>query len=393
MTALLRVLVLVEGRAVEPPEAMRIVGKVPGYPIEQHREPGAVAGIDQRREISRSAEAAGGGEQPGRLIAPGAVEWMLADGQEFDVGEAHLAGIAGQLLGELAKCQPAIAFLGAPAPRAEMDFIDRYRSVEPVGIGGRRLGTRQRFQIDHDRCGQWAQLHRKGDRIRFEQQRAVRADDLVLVFVVDPCRGHEDLPKPVAAHAHRVPPPIPEIEVADDAHAAGIGRKDREGDAFDALEHHRMRAELVVQAFMGALAQEVEVEIGEDRREAVGILELHDVLAETHPHVIAGARVRQRSGEQAGIVDAPELADLAAVVDQRDRRRVRQEDAHDLTVILLVRPQIPEWIMVPALDDRISVCRKCHHAGTSPDRARMRRIPASGTRNQSGRCASSYSSS
>ena len=74
-----------------------------------HAETFAVAGIDQAREILRRAEAAGGREQAGRLIAPGAVERMLAHRQELDMGEAEVAGIGRKLFGEVAIGQPLIA--------------------------------------------------------------------------------------------------------------------------------------------------------------------------------------------------------------------------------------------------------------------------------------------
>ena len=51
VTALQRVGVLVERGAVEMAEAVRIVGEMPGHPVQHHAEPFAVAGIDQRGEI------------------------------------------------------------------------------------------------------------------------------------------------------------------------------------------------------------------------------------------------------------------------------------------------------------------------------------------------------
>ena len=50
MAALQRVGVLVERGAVEMAEAVRIVGKMPGHPVEQHADAFAMAGIDQRGE-------------------------------------------------------------------------------------------------------------------------------------------------------------------------------------------------------------------------------------------------------------------------------------------------------------------------------------------------------
>ena len=70
MPSLQRIGVLVERGAVEMAEAVRIVGKMPGHPIEHHAEAFAMAGVDQRGKILRRAEPAGRRVQSGRLIAP-----------------------------------------------------------------------------------------------------------------------------------------------------------------------------------------------------------------------------------------------------------------------------------------------------------------------------------
>ena len=62
---------------------------MPGHPVEDDAEPGAMAGVDQRGEIGGRAEAAGRREQAGRLIAPRAVERMLGDRHELDMREAE----------------------------------------------------------------------------------------------------------------------------------------------------------------------------------------------------------------------------------------------------------------------------------------------------------------
>ena len=59
MAALQRIGVLVKRGAVEMAEAVRIVGEMPGHPVEQHAEPFAVAGIDQRGKVLGRAEPAG----------------------------------------------------------------------------------------------------------------------------------------------------------------------------------------------------------------------------------------------------------------------------------------------------------------------------------------------
>ncbi len=105
---------LVQAGAVETAEPVRVVRKMSGHPVEDDAEALRMAGVDERGEIGRRAKPAGRRKQPGRLIAPGAVERMLADGEEFDMGEAEIAHICGKLLGELAIGQPFIVALAAP---------------------------------------------------------------------------------------------------------------------------------------------------------------------------------------------------------------------------------------------------------------------------------------
>ena len=50
MAALQRIGVLVERGAVEIAEPVRIVGEMPGHPVEQHADAFAMAGVDQARK-------------------------------------------------------------------------------------------------------------------------------------------------------------------------------------------------------------------------------------------------------------------------------------------------------------------------------------------------------
>ena len=138
----------------------------------------------------------------------------------------------------------------------------------PAGAG---RGVRDRVEIDHDRGRLRPHLGGEGDRIGLERQHvAVAADDLVFVLVAGARARHEDFPEAVAAHPHGVAAAVPVVEVADDADAPRVRREHREGDAGDALEHHRVRAELVVELEVRAFAQQIEVELRQDRRKRCG---------------------------------------------------------------------------------------------------------------------------
>ncbi len=124
MAALHRIGMFVNCRAVELTEPVRIVREMSGHPIENDGQAGAMAGVHQAGKVGRRAESAGGSEQAGWLVAPGSVEWMLADRQEFDVGEAQITRIGRQFICQFAVAQPPTAFLQPATPRAEMYFIN-----------------------------------------------------------------------------------------------------------------------------------------------------------------------------------------------------------------------------------------------------------------------------
>ncbi len=107
--AFARIGVFVERGAVELAQAVRVVGKMPRHPVQDHAETGAVAGIDEMGEILRRAEPRAGGELRQRLIAPGAAEGMLHDRQQLEMGEAQIADIGNELFGQrrpVERCRP-----------------------------------------------------------------------------------------------------------------------------------------------------------------------------------------------------------------------------------------------------------------------------------------------
>ena len=121
-------------------------------------------------------------------------------------------------------------------------------------------------------CGR--HLGAERERIGLQPQRAVRAADLELVARARREVRDEELPDPGRAErAHRVEPPVPAVEVADDATRARVRRPDRERDARDAVELADVRAELVVELLVPALAGEPEVELAERRQERVRVVE------------------------------------------------------------------------------------------------------------------------
>ena len=98
MSALARVGVLVQMRAVELGKAVGVAREMRRRPIEKDAEAGLMAPVDELHEFGGGAIAAGGGEVAESLVAPGAVEGMLHDGEQFDMGIAEIFHVGDELV-------------------------------------------------------------------------------------------------------------------------------------------------------------------------------------------------------------------------------------------------------------------------------------------------------
>ena len=134
MLAAARIGVLVERRAVELPQAVAVAGKMRRHPVHHHADAVLVAKVDEVHEILRAAVAAGGGVIAHRLVAPTGRKRVLADRQQLQVRVAHLLAIIDQLMGQLAIAQPAVGIVAGPPPTAQVDFVERQRLLQPVGL-------------------------------------------------------------------------------------------------------------------------------------------------------------------------------------------------------------------------------------------------------------------
>ncbi len=194
--------------------------------------------------------------------------------------------------------------------------------------------------------------------------------DRELVAVTSAGARHEQLPVSVAAHPHRVSLGVPEVEIADDRNGLRIRSQHDEADARHTLARHRVRAKLVVETLVRALAEQVEVEVAQDRRKAIRVLELHGVVAEACPQSVVLRSVGNFAGEKPTLVDAFERRDRAAVVDHLDVGRIRQECAHDVVSVLLVAPEIAERVgMTPAQNGIVPRLKAWSFANTFPQHA------------------------
>ena len=78
---------------------------------------------------------------------------------------------------------------------------------------------------------------------------------------------------PVACSFIGMAAAVPVVEIADDAHAAGVRRPDGEVRAPHAIDFAELRAELLVAAEQLPFAEQVQVEIGEQRGKGIRIVQ------------------------------------------------------------------------------------------------------------------------
>ena len=139
---------------------------------------------------------------------------MLADRQQFQMGETQVAGIGHQRVGEFAVIQPAPAI--GLAPRTQMHFVHGHRRSQGIGRCPRRLHRPPgRQAADHaGRAG--PQFRLECIRVGFERDLIVRAQNFKFVHIATHHLGQKNFPHPATmAQAHGVAPTVPQVEIAD----------------------------------------------------------------------------------------------------------------------------------------------------------------------------------
>src|SRR5271165_32744 len=102
MFSLARVCMLVKVRAVEERESVPILGEMGWNPIQYYPQPRLVSFVHEISEVVGGTVARGWRKVSDGLIPPGSVVGMLGDGQELEMGVAHVPGVRHQLVGQLA---------------------------------------------------------------------------------------------------------------------------------------------------------------------------------------------------------------------------------------------------------------------------------------------------
>ena len=362
VVALARIGVLVQVGAVEQPGAMGVGGEMRGHPVQDHTQAGGVRFFDKVREASRVAKARGRCIQAQRLVAPGAVEGVLADRQQLDVAEAQAHGIRDQRVGEFIPVQPAVAVLGLAPPRAQVHFVDADGRTQRIGGLACGRARHRRGQRRNDAGGGRAQFGGAGHRIGFLWQ-ALAEGRVQFVFVARTAGHAWDEQLPDAAFApqpHRVAGTTPVVEIADHADAGSIRCPDGKAGARDALVRARGRPQHLVRPQVGAFGQQPGVDLTQQGAEAIGVfgdlglaISPGDVQAVGCWHVASCQR--DRPFVDTVSVAAQQRAELARICggDHGHRAGAGQECPHPgLVLSVPVQPQQCKWIAAAAVADQ-----------------------------------------
>src|SRR6266853_3445800 len=233
--------------AVKEGEAMAVGREVRWDPVENDRDVVLVQVVDEVHEILRRAVTRRGSEVTRGLIAPGTIERMLHDREQFDVCESELIYVVGEAGRDLAISKRTVVLFGDAHPGAEVNFVDGHWCVQRVGgcalfekgsvapgvaeipdygSGARRFFGEQSY---------WVSFLSPGGVMRGVEM------ELVQRALVD--TGDKTFPDSRrAASLELMRLRVPTIEAADHRHAAGIGSPDAEDSALGAPGFHQVRA-------------------------------------------------------------------------------------------------------------------------------------------------------
>src|ERR1700678_1224502 len=119
---------------------------------------------------------------------------------------------------------------------------------------------------DHQRAIAGAQLHGEAVGIGLDEQMAGAVPDFVLISGTGADGGNRQFPDArTRARVHHMDVAVPMIELAHHADAFGVRRPYRESGACRALAGAEMRAELLVNTLVPALAEQIQIEVATAR--------------------------------------------------------------------------------------------------------------------------------
>ena len=267
--------------------------------------------------------------------------------------EAQPAHVLGQSWRDLAIAERAISFLGNARPRAQVDLVDQHRLVQhiPVPLTGAPVHPRVVFPVVgifflHDRRGAGRLLELEREGIGLDADHPFGGKHLVLVERAWLDLGDEQLVHAARAHrSHRKDAAIPTAEIADDADASRVRRPDGEAHPRDAVDGAHVRAQLLREAAVRPLAEEVEIDLAKGRQESIGIVALpRGAIREMEAQAVAHRDGRSRD-EATVDVHEPWRDDIerhhALVVEHGfDGGRVRHDRTDDDAALTAHRQRV-----------------------------------------------------
>ncbi len=136
---------------------------------------------------------------------------------------------------------------------------------------------------------------KESERIGVQLDVAVRVANLKFVMRALPHARNENFPHAGRAQQpHGMATPVPMVEVANDADALRIGRPDGEARAGHAVNHTQLRAELVVNFPLVALAEQIQIRLAQRGQKRIGIARAPLVALRIRDHKVVGInRIRQ----------------------------------------------------------------------------------------------------
>ncbi len=169
MHALAGISVLVEMRAVESRQSEGVGGEVRRHPVEDHTDPGLMERVDEGRRSRPASRSGRSGRSSRCLVSPRAVERMLHDRHDLDVGEPVVAHVVDEEGSDLRVGERAAALFWHSAPGSEMHLVDRHRLCRG-GLSGPRLAIHSQSshswpRLEDDRGGLRGLLSGERERI------------------------------------------------------------------------------------------------------------------------------------------------------------------------------------------------------------------------------------
>ncbi len=238
---------------------MLVVREVRRHPVEEHSHAALMQSVDHRHQVDRAPVAGSRGEVARGLVAPRPVERVLHDRQQLDVREAVGEHMIGERVGQFVVARKPAAPGHMTPPRSEMHLVDRHRRVDgnPFAATGHPFVVAPLVaEVSDDRCRRGRHGRRRCHWVGLLDLVTVGTADAVEVTMSGSRAWHES--RPHAGIAHRC-----ELERRPLSEVTGDRDRRRvrcpEGEPGALLGW--LRSEVLVQASVGPLVEEVQVDV------------------------------------------------------------------------------------------------------------------------------------